>query len=180
MHRSIAILASFLVLCLAVPAAAEHHEKAADAETGFLAEFSKDFDGVSKKLLDLAGATPAEKFSYRPTEEVRTVSEVYIHTALANFFLAQALGIEAPEAASQDAEKTVTKKEDVIEMLELSQKHVRDAIAQTDDLEAIVEVFGGERSKRAVLMIVAGHSHEHLGQSIAYARSAGVVPPWSR
>ena len=24
------------------------------------------------------------------------------------------------------------------------------------------------------------HLHEHLGQLIAYARSNGVVPPWSR
>ncbi len=29
-------------------------------------------------------------------------------------------------------------------------------------------------------MIVSGHAHEHLGQAIAYARSNGVVPPWSQ
>ena len=29
------------------------------------------------------------------------------------------------------------------------------------------------------MMIIATHAHEHLGQSIAYARSNGVVPPWS-
>jgi hypothetical protein len=27
------------------------------------------------------------------------------------------------------------------------------------------------------LMVV--HAHEHLGQSIAYARANGVVPPWT-
>jgi hypothetical protein len=26
---------------------------------------------------------------------------------------------------------------------------------------------------------MANHMHEHLGQSIAYARVNGVVPPWS-
>jgi hypothetical protein len=25
-----------------------------------------------------------------------------------------------------------------------------------------------------------GDQHEHLGQSIAYARTNGVVPPWSK
>jgi hypothetical protein len=27
---------------------------------------------------------------------------------------------------------------------------------------------------------MATHAHEHLGQSIAYARMNGVVPPWSQ
>lgn len=26
---------------------------------------------------------------------------------------------------------------------------------------------------------IATHEHEHLGQSIAYARMNGVVPPWT-
>ncbi len=28
-------------------------------------------------------------------------------------------------------------------------------------------------------MILMNHAHEHLGQSIAYERSMGIVPPWS-
>jgi uncharacterized damage-inducible protein DinB len=47
-------------------------------------------------------------------------------------------------------------------------------------LEEQSELFGFPASKRAYLMILLTHSHEHLGQSIAYARSIGVVPPWSR
>ena len=31
-----------------------------------------------------------------------------------------------------------------------------------------------------VLVTVLSHLHEHLGQSIAYARMNGVAPPWSR
>jgi uncharacterized damage-inducible protein DinB len=31
-----------------------------------------------------------------------------------------------------------------------------------------------------VLFLIANHMHEHLGQSIAYARTNGVVPPWSK
>jgi hypothetical protein len=29
-------------------------------------------------------------------------------------------------------------------------------------------------------MTILGHVSEHLGQSIAYARTNGIVPPWSR
>jgi uncharacterized damage-inducible protein DinB len=160
---------------VAAPALAEHHEK------GYLADFGKDFEGASKKLNDLADAIPADKYGWGPTDEVRTVSESIIHVATANFFLAQALGVPAPEGIGPDAEKTVTAKADVIAMLKKSQEHVRQAIEKAgDDLDTELELFGGKRSKRGVFMIIAGHSHEHLGQLIAYGRSVGVVPPWSR
>jgi uncharacterized damage-inducible protein DinB len=35
-------------------------------------------------------------------------------------------------------------------------------------------------SKLGALMLILTDQHEHLGQSIAYARSNGVVPPWSK
>ena len=34
-------------------------------------------------------------------------------------------------------------------------------------------------TKRNFMVTMIGHLHEHLGQSIAYARSNDVVPPWS-
>jgi uncharacterized damage-inducible protein DinB len=47
------------------------------------------------------------------------------------------------------------------------------------DLNKMVKAFGRDMTQRRVLMIVQTHMHEHLGQSIAYARSNGVTPPWS-
>jgi hypothetical protein len=35
-------------------------------------------------------------------------------------------------------------------------------------------------TKQGALMLLLEDQHEHLGQSIAYARSNGVVPPWSK
>ena len=48
------------------------------------------------------------------------------------------------------------------------------------DLQASVKLFGRDMTKQAALMLILGDQHEHLGQSIAYARSNGVVPPWSK
>ena len=42
-----------------------------------------------------------------------------------------------------------------------------------------LEVFGRPTNVRGFLMLMQTHLHEHLGQSIAYARTQGVVPPWS-
>jgi hypothetical protein len=35
-------------------------------------------------------------------------------------------------------------------------------------------------SVRQVWVVTVAHLHEHLGQSIAYARTNGVTPPWSQ
>jgi hypothetical protein len=49
-----------------------------------------------------------------------------------------------------------------------------------NDLQAPVKRFGRDMTKQGVLMLILNDQHEHLGQSIAYARSNSVVPPWSK
>ena len=46
--------------------------------------------------------------------------------------------------------------------------------------QAPVKLFGRDMTKQSALMLVLEDQHEHLGQSIAYARTNGVVPPWSK
>jgi uncharacterized damage-inducible protein DinB len=43
-----------------------------------------------------------------------------------------------------------------------------------------IEFFGMKFSLRNFLVTGIAHLHEHLGQSIAYARMNGVTPPWSK
>ena len=152
--------------------------QAADYADVFLA----DFDRASQKLNDLGDAVPADKFSYRPVESVRTVSEVMMHVAIANFLGAKALGVAAPEYFNPaEMEKKYTSKEDATRILKESQEAVRKALAASKaDLGREVELFGAKRSGMAVFVLLAGHTHEHLGQMISYVRSAGITPPWSK
>lgn len=151
------------------------------AITGLRQSFLHDWDNLSKKLVDLAEAIPAEKYTWRPAEGVRSVSEVFGHVAGANFIIPRALGIEPPEGLSRDMEKE-TDKAKVVATLKQSLDHVRLAVASLPDakLDAEVDLFGQKARGRDVLLLLLGHNHEHLGQSIAYARMNGVVPPWSR
>ena len=56
----------------------------------------------------------------------------------------------------------------------------KDARTLSDnDLQAPVKLFGRDMTKLGALMLILDDQHEHLGQSIAYARSNSVVPPWS-
>lgn len=148
--------------------------------TGFHAEFVVNLDEVQGKLMELAESTPAEKYSWRPAHDVRSISEVYMHIAGANYVLATYLGTPAP-TPSRDLEKSVTRKADVVFELRRSFDHLRAAAAKTSDLEKQVKMFNGSTtSHRGVMMTALTHVHEHLGQSIAYARTNGVTPPWSR
>jgi uncharacterized damage-inducible protein DinB len=70
----------------------------------------------------------------------------------------------------------------VKETMRHSFMHAKHAIARTPDSElegVMIKLFGRDATKRAALNLLVNHMHEHLGQSIAYARVNGVVPPWS-
>jgi uncharacterized damage-inducible protein DinB len=49
-----------------------------------------------------------------------------------------------------------------------------------EQLAKSTTLYGRTVPQWAVLFQLVAHMNEHLGQSIAYARSNGVVPPWSQ
>jgi uncharacterized damage-inducible protein DinB len=182
--RSI-LLISLALSVLLMPAAPRAQ---ADSHSGFMADYLADLERTGQRMISLAEAVPAEKYSWSPTDEVRTVSEVYMHVVGTNYLLPVALGAAPPEgmempenpfALMQEWEQTVTEKDAVVAKLQSSLDYALQAIPTLADMDEQVELFGPPRSRRAFVMIILDHVHEHLGQSIAYARSIGVVPPWS-
>ena len=161
---------------LAAPAA-----RAQAPATGFRAEFLGSQGHAEKQILGLAEATPADKYGWRPAPGVRSISEVYIHIAGANYFILGFAGIKAPAGLDKDMEKNVTEKAKVIEELKKSFAHVRAGVTGLSDadLEKPVKMFGFDTSVRGALLTASNHEYEHLGQSIAYARTNGIVPPWT-
>ncbi len=173
-----ACLAAFVAVCfLGMPLAAEEAEP---SKSGFHADFLHDFERASEKMKDLAKAMPRDSYTWRLTDEVRSVSEIFMHVASANFYLARDLGVELPADLPEEIEENVTTSAEVRLLYLESVDHVRQAVEKNPDLDKEIELFGRKRSVRSVFMIIAGHTHEHLGQAIAYARAKGVVPPWSR
>jgi uncharacterized damage-inducible protein DinB len=158
-------------------------EKTKDAPnvTGFRAEFLSQMAGVEKKILDLAEAVPQEKYSWRPMEGVRSISEVYMHIAGANYLFPSFVGIKTPAGIERDAETKVTEKAKVIAYVKASFDHIRKVITDTPDadLEKPAKMFGKETTVRDIFFNAGLHMHEHLGQSIAYVRMNNIVPPWT-
>lgn len=174
--RSLALLMSVLTVPLLAAPAQNTPSKA--QPQGFRAEFQAQLSEVEEKIVALAEATPAEKFSWRPAGDIRSISEVYMHIAGGNYFLSTFLGAPAPAHAG-DIEKRITRKSEVIAELRKSFDHLRSAALNAPDLDKPVKMFGSTTSNRGVMVTMLNHLHEHLGQSIAYARMNAVVPPWS-
>ena len=150
-------------------------------KSGFRAEFLRDLDGVQRKIVDLASAVPADKYSWRPAPGVRSISEVYMHIAGGNYLLASFTGMKPPGYDTRSLEK-ITDKDRVLVELKKSFDHLRTAAlsASDSDLDKSIKMFGNDTTERAAFLTALNHLHEHLGQSIAYARINGVVPPWSK
>lgn len=199
MLRNRLIFAVALALAVTLPAAAHEAPAAAPAADaaaagdGFQRDVAADLERTGGRLIALAEAIPADQYGWRPAEGVRTVSEVFVHTANANLMLPVAMGMAPAEgftppadmpaamAWMQEREAGTTAKDEVIAELRRSVDYATAALAGLDSavLEETIQPLGFPASRRAYALVLLTHNHEHLGQAIAYARSVGVTPPWS-
>lgn len=176
------LLAIFAFSLLSHPAVAQDKPATAPAVTGARGEFLAELSYYEQRFTRLADAMPADKYSWRPMEGVRSVGEVYAHIAAANYGLARVLGTPIPNgidpkainAAAGDKAKT-------IQALKDSFAHIRGAVLNIKDadLNNPLKLFGQDTTIRGAFFLISGHLGEHLGQSIAYARQNGIVPPWT-
>jgi len=150
--------------------------------SGYRAEVLAEVRVQEDKFARLAQVIPADKYTWRPAPGVRSISEVLLHVATANYNLPKLIGTPSPAGVDiQTLEKSTTDKAKVVSILKDSFAHERDAIMKMpdSDLGKSLDWFGGKNTERGILLFMTRHTAEHLGQSIAYARSVGIVPPWT-
>jgi len=145
---------------------------------GIQAAFAKDAGTLSDKFTGLARVMSG-KYDWRPGQGVRSVGEVFNLIVTENGLLAGVLS-GTPNAGAGPA--PITDPEKLQEALKASYVNLQRAITRLSDsdLQTTVKLFGSDWTKQDALMHVLEDQHEHLGQSIAYARTNGVVPPWSK
>ena len=175
------LLASLAVVTLPMSARAGQDVKsAADAKASFLA----DIEVMRDKFIGLAKAFPPDKYTWRPMDGVRSVSEVLMLIASEGYgFAPTALGGRAGMSREESRKlRTITDKTQVIDHLTKGFAHAKTELEAIDPATLIGKrtIFGQERSTQEAVLFVAGDMHEHLGQLIAYARTNHIVPPWSK
>jgi uncharacterized damage-inducible protein DinB len=180
----------FPALCLVIVAAAavrvsaqvNPYKDGTPGVTGYRSEVLAEVIVQEDKFTRLAEAIPADKYAWRPSPDVRSFAEVFLHVSAANYNLYKLVGTPPPANVDmKNLEKSTTDKARVIATLKDSFAHAKAAIkAMPDaDLDKSLDWFGGKNTERGILLFIVRHGAEHLGQSIAYARFIGVVPPWT-
>jgi uncharacterized damage-inducible protein DinB len=193
-HRGFTALVLAAGIVTLAPAGARAQANAAPAppaKSVVVAALLKDIGQVEEKLLGLADAIPEASYGWRPSEGVRSVGEVVMHVAADNYFIPTIAGVAAPAATGiksgdypsvQAYEGRKASKAEAVQAMRESFAHLRTAMQAVDDaaLARSMDVFGMKMTGLDLWVLAATHLHEHLGQSIAYARSNKVTPPWSR
>lgn len=181
MKTKLFLLITFLISSAAIYASGHADDKPASV---FAGEYNVLISQVEGKVIQLAEAIPQDKMSWRPAEGVRSIAEVYLHIAYSTKYLLATIGEEVPKeysAAPNEFESSTTDAAVISKYLKDSFGYYKTACLKIDDekLNSKVNFFGNDVSVRVVLEAMQNHIHEHLGQSIAYARMNGVVPPWN-
>ena len=184
MKRALSIFFLFVATITAVRGSAQvnPYKEGTPGVTGYRSEVLAEVMIQEDKFTRLAEAIPAEKYAWRPSPDVRSFAEVFLHVSAANYNLYKLVGTPPPAGFDvKGFEKSTTDKAKVIATLKDSFAHAKKAItAMPDaDLGKSMDWFGGKNTERGILLFIVRHAAEHLGQSIAYARFAGITPPWT-
>lgn len=141
-----------------------------------------DLENVQKKMVALANAVPADKMNWRPAPDARSFAEVFLHVAGERYGILSLMGAEKPEGFNgKTFEKSTTEPAQIVAELNKSWDFAQKAISGMTNAEfaKLLPKLGPQANAGDVVYILVADAHEHLGQSIAYARANGVTPPWT-
>ncbi len=165
------VLGEFVLLLAASPVTAQTLQD----------EIIGDLRVMQEKMAGLAEAVPGANYTDRVHPDVRSIGEEFMHVASANFRFPGMLGVDEPDVApgwiSGDAEGV--EPATAVAAVNASFEFMIDAVADIDDLNREMTVFGRPTYVAVFLVVMTGHLHEHLGKLVSGSRSVGVVPPWT-
>jgi len=182
------VVAFALLLAARAGAQQQQGEAALDVKSAahVRAEYLADLDTLHAKIVDLAKAIPADKYNWRPSADVRTIAQVLMHVASEFYYYTpRSIGGQGPadygpaQAKNAALEKISTKPE-VLDHLDKSWAHTKSQFAASDPSKLTGSYQPWNMPLDRAAFNMDGDLHEHLGQLIAYARSVGVKPPWTK
>lgn len=131
----------------------------------------RNWDGIGSKIIAMAEDWPADKYSYRPNDQVRTFGQILVHIAASNYFATNpAMGKSTKDL--QDDPKGYETKEQIVAFVKKSFADGDAALKAGGDSGALAHLGSW--------VSIIEHSGEHFGNLVTYYRNNGVVPPESR
>ncbi len=163
-----------LLAGLVAAPAAIYGQQAADPLTAAL---KRQFDGIALNLKEAAEKMPEDKYTFKPSPDVRTFGQEVGHGANVQFnFCARAKG--EPNPNKEDFEKPMSK-DALVKAIIASNEYCASVFNGATD-KSLLEVVGqGPMSgpRAAIIAQNIAHSNETYGTMVPYMRMSGIVPP---
>jgi uncharacterized damage-inducible protein DinB len=154
-----------VVSCLLFAAASSFAQTAPDKTPDMTTEVRNGFNEVNDWVMKSAEAVPADKYSYRPVDSVRTFGQMIAHiTDSYNYFCAHGAGNKVEWTTP--VEKGATDKDTLLPKL-------KEAVGKCN-----AAYSSGNAQLRPLFMNI-GHTNLHYGNIITYMRMMGLKPPSS-
>ena len=186
-RRAFATLSLASLVCIAASAPARAQDAISkDGAAAVKASFLADIETMRGKFVGLAEAFPQDKYTWRPMEGVRSVSEVLMLAAMEGYsFIPTSFGAKAAALGTREemgALRTLSDKAKVVDHINKGFAHAKKELEGLDaaTLTGKRKVMGRDLAVTDIALAIGGDLHEHLGQMIAYARMNHIVPPWSK
>jgi len=150
------------------------------------AQLVKEWERSKAYTIDYLNTMPANKYSFKAVDSIRSFSQQMLHLASANvFFMSLATDQKAP-SFPQDLEQRVSAqtKDSVMYYVTTSYDYAISA-AKSSDITKWGEKkklpFGGyEETRYALINKAIEHQAHHRGQTTIYIRLQGIRPPQER
>ena len=164
---------------------------------GLRGEFLWELEIAERQMVAMAECVPADQYEWHPPN-ARSVGEVFVHVATGNFMLLDVIGVAAPPdlygevppagkarfvgliRRNDELAAVMRAKEAIVTLLKRSLQKVSQSFTEASDaeLERRLQFFGEETTVRRAYLRLLSHTHEHMGQMIAYLRFKGIALPW--
>ncbi len=183
MKKNFLGIAFFCLLSLAFSSPAKSQ---ALTSADIKAQMEKDWERARAYTVDYLNTMPADKYSFRATDSVRSFAQQMLHLATANVFLMMTATGTAPAPwLSMNLENRVSaqSKDSVMYYVTSSYDYCINSVKNADVNKwgENVKVFNTYDVTRFALMNKTfEHQDHHRGQTTIYIRLNGIKPPQER
>ena len=160
-----------LAAVLAAPAAAQ------TPTDPLSAALKRQWDGIALNLKESAEAVPADRYSFKPSPDVKTFAGEMGHAANTHYFFCARIKGE-PNPNKNDYEKETSK--DVLVKAVIASNDYCSSIINGANDKWLMEMVGqgpAAQPRGAILAAHIAHSNETYGTVVPYMRMSGIVPP---
>ena len=148
-------------------------------------QMTKDWERAMSFTVDYLNTMPADKYSFKATDSIRSFAQQMLHLAQGNVFLmSNAIDQPPPSWLMSNPEKRTSaqQKDSVMYYVTSSYDFCNNAVKSLDVTKwgEKKKIFKFEETRFALMNKTFEHQGHHRGQTTIYIRLQGIKPPEER